>query len=54
MENSLNTKVKEKDPEKGIKCEENTYDVKIKHEYNVPVIVKSKKVKVRKRILKLK
>ena len=31
-ENSLNTKVKEKDAKKGIKSKENTYDVKIRLE----------------------
>ena len=35
-ENSLNTKVKEKDAKKGIKCKENTDDIKVRHEYKVP------------------
>ena len=54
VENSLNTKVKEKDVKKGIKSEENTYDVKIKYEYKVPSNCKVQESKSKKKNIKVK
>ena len=50
----MNTKVKEKDVKKGIKSKENTYDVKIRHEYKVPSNCKVKESKRKKKYIKVK
>ena len=53
-ENSLNAKVKEKDAKKGIKCKENTDDIKIRHEYKVPSNCKVQESKSKKKYIKNK
>ena len=53
-ENSLNTKVKEEDAKKGIKCEENTYDIKIKDEYKEASNCKVQESKSKKKDIKVK
>ena len=50
----LNTKVKEKDAKKGIKSEENTYEIKIKHEYKVRNNCKVQESKSKKKDIKVK
>ena len=50
----MNTKVKEQDAKKGIKSEENTYDIKIKHEYKVPSNSKVQESKSKKKDIKVK
>ena len=52
VENSLNTK--EKDVKKGIKSKENTYDIKIRHEYKVPSNCKVQESKSKKKYIKVK
>ena len=54
MENSLNTKVKQKNAKKGIKCKENTDDIKIKHEYKVPTNCQVQESKSKKTYIKVK
>ena len=50
----MNTKVKEKDAKKGIKSKENTYDIKIRHEYKVPSNCKVQESKSKKKYIKVK
>ena len=50
----MNTKVKEKDAKKSIKCKENTVDIKIRHEYKVPSNSKVQESKSKKKCIKVK
>ena len=46
--------MKEKDAKKGIKCKENTDDVKIRNEYKVPSNCKAQESKSKKKYIKVK
>ena len=46
--------MKEKNVKKGIKCEENTDDIKIKHEYKVPSNCQVQESKSKKTYIKVK